>query len=226
MTGTDRGRRAEARREAAPASVVLLLVFVVLAVVSRLQDWALLGFPWWAWLLLGIPALLLVIDLVLGRRREGLVRSRRAALTLLSCLVVGNAAALGVLVVGLVTTSTSDLGGGELLITGFAIYMADVIVFGLIFWELEAGGPVARDAESERRVVDFRFPQDDSAEPGNWTPQFWDYLYVSVTNAIAFSPTDTMPLTLRAKAIMGLEAFLSAVTVLLVAARAVNVLGS
>jgi hypothetical protein len=206
----------------------LLLVFVVLAVVSRSQDWALLGFPWWAWLLLGVPALLLVIDLVMGRRGEGLVRSRRAALTLLSCLVAGNAAALGVLVIGLVTTSTSDLGGGELLITGFAIYMADVIVFGLIFWELEAGGPVARGAESARRRVDFRFPQDDDAEAeaGNWSPQVWDYLYVSVTNAIAFSPTDTMPLTLRAKAVMGLESLLSAVTVLLVAARAVNVLGS
>jgi uncharacterized membrane protein len=75
-------------------------------------------------------------------------------------------------------------------------------------------------------MVDFRFPQDDGAEPGNWSPQVWDYLYVSVTNAIAFSPTDTMPLTLRAKAIMGLESLLSAVTVLLVAARAVNVLGS
>jgi uncharacterized membrane protein len=103
--------------------------------------------------------------------------------------------------------------------------MADVIVFGLIFWELEAGGPAARDAQGERRVVDFRFPQDD-AKAAHWAPQVWDYLYVSVTNAIAFSPTDTMPLSLRAKAVMGLESLLSAVTVLLVAARAVNVLGS
>jgi hypothetical protein len=54
----------------------------------------------------------------------------------------------------------------------------------------------------------------------------WDYLYVSLTNSIAFSPTDTMPLSLRAKALMGLESFVSAITVLLVAARAVNVLGS
>ena len=59
-----------------------------------------------------------------------------------------------------------------------------------------------------------------------WKPQVWDYLYVSLTNSIAFSPTDTMPLSLRAKALMGLESFVSAITVLLVAARAVNVLGS
>jgi uncharacterized membrane protein len=110
--------------------------------------------------------------------------------------------------------------------TGFAIYTADVIVFGLIFWELEAGGPVARRSESPRLAADFRFPQDEDTAPVRWKPQVWDYLYVSVTNSIAFSPTDTMPLTLRAKAVMGLESFLSAATVLLVAARAVNVLGS
>ena len=224
MTSGEASRRAEARREAAPAALVLLAVFVVLAVVSRSQDWALLGFPWWAWLLLGVPAALLAVDLVAARRGEGLVQTRQAALVLLWCLAAGNAGALLVLVLGLVTTSTSDLGGGELLLTGFAIYMADVIVFGLIFWELEAGGPAARRGEDERRAVDFRFPQDD--DPAAWRPRVWDYMYVSVTNAIAFSPTDTMPLSLRAKAVMGFESFLSAVTVLLVAARAVNVLGS
>jgi len=217
-------QRAEARREAAPAAVVLLGVFVVLAAVSRLQDWALLGFPWWAWLILGAPALLLTVDLAAARRGAGLIQTRRAAIALLWLLAAGNAGALLILVLGLVTTSTSDLGGGELLLTGFAIYAADVIVFGLMFWELEAGGPLARKGEERRGSSDFRFPQDDGAAP--WHPQVWDYLYVSVTNAIAFSPTDTMPLSLRAKAVMGFESFLSAVTVLLVAARAVNVLGS
>jgi hypothetical protein len=200
-------------------------MFVALALISRSQDWALLGFPWWAWLVLGIPALLLVIDLAIAGRGQGLVRSRRAALTLLWWLVAGNAVALGILILGLVTTSSSDLGGGELLVTGFVIYTADVIVFGLIFWELEAGGPLVRRATPTRHAADFRFPQDDD-RAASWEPQVWDYLYVSVTNSIAFSPTDTMPLSLRAKAVMGLEAFLSAATVLLVAARAVNVLGA
>jgi len=224
VTSGEASQRAEARREAAPAAFVLLAVFMALAVVSRSQDWALLGFPWWAWLVLGAPALLLTIDLAAARRGPGLVQTRRAALALLALLAAGNAGALLVLVLGLVTTSTVDLGGGELLLTGFAIYAADVIVFGLIFWELEAGGPLARKAEDKHTAVDFRFPQDDDAAA--WKPQVWDYLYVSVTNAIAFSPTDTMPLSLRAKAVMSFESFLSAVTVLLVAARAVNVLGS
>jgi hypothetical protein len=217
--------RAEVRREAAPAAVVLFLVFVALTLLSRWESWALLGFPWWAWLILGVPALILVVDLVVARRRSGLVRSRQAALALLFFLVAGNIGALAVLLFGLMTTNTSDLGGGELLATGLAIYLADLIVFGLIFWELDAGGPVARSSNNRRRVLDLRFPQDENG-PGGWRPQVWDYLYVSLTNAIAFSPTDTMPLSLRAKAAMGIESAISAVTVLLVAARAVNVLGS
>jgi hypothetical protein len=217
--------RAEVRLEAAPASVALFVVFFALALVSRSEGWALVGVPWWAWLILGLPALVLVVDLLVARRGRGLVRSRQAALVLLFCLAAGNVGALGIVLVGLLTTSTSDLGGGELLATGFAIYLADLIAFGLIFWELDGGGPFARRAVRERRVVDFRFPQDEEGA-GTWRPQVWDYLYVSVTNAIAFSPTDTMPFSLRAKAVMALESAISAATVLLVAARAVNVLGS
>jgi hypothetical protein len=134
---------------------------------------------------------------------------------------------VAILVAGLVTESTSDLTGGELLLTAFAIYTADVLVFGLLFWELDAGGPVVRGAAPVRVRSDFRFPQDEEAPTaGGWTPQVWDYLYVSLTNSIAFSPTDAMPLSVRAKAVMGLESAIAAVTVLLVAARAVNVLGT
>jgi hypothetical protein len=220
--------RAEGRREAAPAAVVALLVLGILALVSWSQGWELLGLPWWIWLLLGVPALLLTIDLVLAFRGNGFVRTRRAALFLLSLLVLGNFTALTILVAGLVTMKASVLSGGELLLTGFAIWVSNVIVFGLWFWELEAGGPVARKLAPGRTNPDFQFPQDENPQlaAANWRPQAWDYLYVSLTNSIAFSPTDTMPLSLRAKAMMGLGSAISAVTVLLVAARAVNVLGS
>jgi len=220
--------RAEGRREAAPAAVVVLLVFVVLAVVSRVQEWNLVGLSWWIWLLVAVPVLLLTVDLALTYRGKGIVRSRTAALLLLGLLALGNFAAVVILVVGLVTANSSDLSGGELLFTGFAIWSADVIVFGLWFWEVEAGGPVARLRTSRPATPDFQFPQDDnpSLTTKDWRPQVWDYLYVSLTNSIAFSPTDTMPLSLRAKVLMGFESGISAVTVLLVAARAVNVLGS
>jgi hypothetical protein len=219
--------RAEGRREAAPAALITLLVFLMLALVSRGRGWELLGLPWWVWLLVSLPALLLSIDLLLTFRGSGLVRSRSAALALLGLLVLGNFTALAILVAGLVTENTSDLTGGELLLTAAAIWTTDVIVFGLLFWELEGHGPVARILAPARTRPDFLFPQDENHELAakDWRPQAWDYLYVSLTNSIAFSPTDTMPLTLRAKALMGVESAISAVTVLLVAARAVNVLG-
>jgi hypothetical protein len=219
--------RSEARREAAPAALVALLVLVALAAMSRAREWELVGLPWWIWLVLAVPSLLLTIDLLLTLGGTGLARSRGAALALLALLVAGNFAALALLLTGLVTASTADLGGGELLLTGFAIWTTNVVVFGLLFWELEAGGPAARVLVPERANPDFRFPQDESPElaPRGWHPQVWDYLYLSLTNSIAFSPTDAMPLSLRAKAAMSLESAISAATVLLVAARAVNVLG-
>jgi hypothetical protein len=217
--------RVEGRREAAPAALVALLVFVVLALVSWTQDWHLLGLSWWVWLLVALPVLLLAIDLSLSFRGKGLVRTRRAALLLLGLLALGNFAAIAILVAGLMTANTSQLSGGELLFTGFSIWGADVIVFGLWFWEVDAGGPAARLLASARTARDFQFPQDDDPQD-DWRPQVWDFLYVSLTNSIAFSPTDTMPLSIRAKALMGFESALSAVTVLLVAARAVNVLGA
>ena len=95
----------------------------------------------------------------------GLVRTRRAALVLLGLLVLGNFVALAILVAALVTTDTRDLDGGELLLTGFAIYTTDVIVFGLLFWELDAGGPAVRLQQRERKPFDFLFPQDGSPGP-------------------------------------------------------------
>jgi hypothetical protein len=225
---TDRKPSTEARREAAPAALTALFVLVGLAVVSLIREWELVGLPWWIWLVLALPSLLLAIDLLLSLRGADFGRSRHAALTLLGLLVAGNFAALALLVAGLVTASTATLSGGEILLTGFAIWTTNVIVFGLLFWELEAGGPVARTVVPERRTPDFQFPQDENPQlaPRGWSPQVWDYLYLSLTNSTAFSPTDAMPLSLHAKAAMALESVVSAGTILLVAARAVNVLGS
>jgi hypothetical protein len=217
--------RAEARREAAPAALVALFAYLALAIVSKAAGWELLGLSWWVWLLIGVPLVLLTIDLLMTYRGKGLVRSRKVAVQLLALLALGNFAAVTILVAGLLTANTSELSGAELLLTGFLIWSADVVVFGLWFWEVDAGGPVVRLRASTRTKTDFRFTQDDD-RASDWRPQVWDYLYVSLTNSIAFSPTDTLPLSLRAKAMMGFESGISAVTVLLVAARAVNVLGS
>ena len=116
-------------------------------------------------------------------------------------------------------------GGTELLIAAINIFFTNIIVFGLWYWELDAGGPTCRHF-GETRTRDFLFPQYDvkSVAPVDWRPTFVDYLYVSMTNGTAFSPTDTLPLTHRAKLLMGSQALISLLTLALVAARAVNIL--
>jgi uncharacterized membrane protein len=117
--------------------------------------------------------------------------------------------------------------GLELIYSAALIWMTNVIIFGLWYWELDRGGPGARCAP-EHREPDFLFPQmvNPGTAPKEWTPSFFDYLYVSLTNASAFSPTDTMPLTEMSKMLMLVQSLASLVIVALVAARAVNILGS
>jgi hypothetical protein len=218
----------EARREAVPVIAVALALLAVLAIASAAGGWELLeGVRWWVWLVVAVPLGLLALHLWFaptGRRYEV---SRRIALGLLILVGLANLGALAILIAGLVTTETRNIGGGELLLSAAAIWTTNVIVFGIWFWEIDGDGPVKR-ALHERAMPDFQFPQDENPElkrPG-WKPDAWDYFYVSLTNSIAFSPTDVMPLTHRAKLGMGMGSSVSALTVLLVAARAVNVLGS
>jgi hypothetical protein len=113
----------------------------------------------------------------------------------------------------------------ELLLTGGAIWLTNVTVFALWYWEFDRGGPVAR-AVAPRRYPDFLFPQMTSPElaPPGWSPTFVDYLYTSFTNATAFSPTDVLPLSRWAKLTMMGQSAISLVIAALVVARAVNIL--
>jgi hypothetical protein len=115
--------------------------------------------------------------------------------------------------------------GQSLLLDALNIWFTNVVIFALWYWTIDRGGPFARDLGAASHP-DFLFPQmlGESDETPGWTPGFFDYLYVSFTNATAFSPTDTLPLSVRAKMLMALEAFASLLTVGLVAARAVNIL--
>lgn len=217
--------RYEARREAAGVVVVAVAVLVALALASRSEKWELSGARWWIWLILAIPGLLLCIDLWLGASGIRVVRTRIAGLVLVGIVVLGNVVGLVLLIRGLVTQSSDQLGGGQLLLTAAAIWLANAIVFGVVYWDVDDGGPYER-ATHERVTPDFQFPQDENpalARRG-WRPRVWDYLYISLTAGTAFSPTDTMPLTLTAKLMHGVQSFVSLVIVVLVTARAVNVL--
>jgi uncharacterized membrane protein len=222
---SESAERYEARAEAVPVVALVPLVFVGLAFVSRVEDWEFLGLDWWAWLVVAAPALLLAADLWLGPRGLGFARTRTAGLALLGVMVVFNLFGLIVLVAALVTARSDELGGGELLFTAAAIWATNVVVFGMCFWELDGGGPSER--ARSRTLSDFQFPQDQTPDLAPaWQPRVWDYLYTSLSTATAFSPTDAMPMTLRVKALMGVESVLSLVIVVLVTARAVNVLGT
>ena len=109
------------------------------------------------------------------------------------------------------------------------IWRRDIIVFGLVYWEVDDGGPVVRRANKERRTPDFQFPQDENPELVTTQAVASPHLGLPVRlpdGSSAFSPTDAMPLTCRAKVLLGIESTVSLVIVVLVTARAVNVLGS
>ena len=218
----------DARNDAAPFALTAAGLLVGLALVSRQAHWTLLGHRlWWWWLVVAAPYICLSATLLLGVGR--LVRHNRRreiVIALLSLVWVFNALGVGVLVLSLVAHSGVHITGRQLLFSGGVVWFTDAVAFGLAFWELDCGGPVARALASTPRKPDFQFPQDENPQLARdgWAPRLWDYFYVSLTNSIAFSPTDAMPLTRPAKGLMAAESMLSAVTVLLVAARAVNIL--
>jgi hypothetical protein len=219
--------RREARGEAILFVVVTMALLIVLAVTSLLAGWELIGLPGWVWFALCIPEAILIGGLFLSAQVGDDERHRRWLQRLLALVVLGNLIGLLVLLAGLLTEESSDLSGAQLLTSGVVVWLTNVIVFGLSFWTLDSGGPVRR-ALAGRRRPDFLFPQDGnrSFAPEAWYPRLEDYVYVALTNAIAFSPTDAMPLTRWAKSLMAVESMISVAAVLLVAARAVNIIGA
>ena len=195
-----------------------------LAAIDKAKGWDIIDLSWWAWLLLASPALLLMILLLAAPLAElSPGRVRNVGVALLGLLVAADAFGVGVLLAALAGSSAASLSAGELLTHGAVVWLTNIITFGLLFWLLDVGGPRVR-AERGRPDPDFLFPQDTI--PGtDWSSRLSDYLYVSLTNAIAVSPTDTMPLTRRAKGLMAVESLISYAVVILVVSRAVNALG-
>jgi hypothetical protein len=217
----------ESRWEAAPAVALLIGLQVALGLVSKTKGWSLWGLPWWVWLVAVLPETILVALLAWNRPLRWLEQvghRRTVALSLLALISLTNAlflvALLGEIVQG------DETSGGQLLLKAAVVWSTNVIAFGLWFWGFDRGGPVRR-LEDDPPPPDFQFPQTENpelAEP-DWQPQIVDYMYVSFTNSIAFSPTDAMPLTRRAKLLMLCESSVSSITILLVAARSINILG-
>jgi uncharacterized membrane protein len=215
----------ERRWEAAPAVLAVIVLQLALALVSLERDWKIWKFHWWVWTLAVVPEAILLVSLAWDSARrfvERLGHRRNVALALLAVISLENAVALVALIASLV--EGKETSGGQLLLKGLTIWSTNVIAYALWFWGIDRGGPVRRGRPNPPSP-DFQFPQMENpglAAPG-WYPQLFDYIYVSFTNSVAFSPTDAMPLTRRAKLLMLSESAVSAVTILLVAARAVNI---
>ena len=176
-----------------------------------------------------LPVLETVLLVVLVASNPRRVTYATRQLRLLSLLLIAvaslaNAWSAGSLVAGLVH-GTEGNDPGQLLFTGGNIWLTNIVVFGLWFWDLDRGGPGAR-ARAEKDTPDFLFPQMTAPHLAGpeWEPHFVDYLYLAFTNATAFSPTDTLPLSRWSKLAMMLQSAISLTTGALVIARAVNIL--
>ena len=217
----------ESRWEAAPAVTVVIALQVMLALVSMEQHWKLAGLSWWVWLVSVGPEVALLLVLSVDRSRRLLEQRgwrRLVGLTLLGVVNLSNALLVVALIVSLV--HGQEKSGGQLLLKGATVWATNVIAFGLVFWAFDRGGPIRR-TQPNPPPPDFQFPQMENPQLAapNWYPQLVDYVYVSFTNCIAFSPTDAMPLSRWAKLMMLTESAIAAITILLVAARAVNIFG-
>jgi len=177
------------------------------------------------WLVPSLEVVLLVGLAVSTPRqleREHTLR-RNSAMVITGVVSLANIYSLLLLANGLLHHATTN--GRGLIFSGILIWLTNVLIFGLWYWELDRGGP-GRRAAGHDLAPDLLFPQmtDDRIEPVDWRPLLVDYLYVSLTNATAFSPTDTLPLSRTIKALMGLQSLVSLLTLGLVVARAVNIL--
>jgi hypothetical protein len=218
-------RRAEARWPAFASLIVMLVLYALTPAefVPRL-------------VLIGIAVLMFIPLIVLNPHR--LTRetswSRWLSISLGLVLVSGNLVDMGSLIFDLVSGSTL---GYLILLTALQVWVANIVAFAIVYWEMDRGGPVSRGTQPRDKLgrPDFKFVQDDNAdsvteirnqssESADWRPGFIDYLYLSLTNMTAFSPTDTMPLSSRAKMLMGLQSVCGFILLALVIARSVNIL--
>jgi hypothetical protein len=206
-----------------PGVLAVLAVVCLLAVLpGRISL-----FPAWVPYVLGVAVLTPMVGagLTAGKGRwESLERT----ITVLFFLVVvaGTLTNLANLISAMVRRA-EEVSGLQLLASSIGVWITNVLAFSLLYWQLDRGGPGARE-NKERIKPDWLFPQTGASEeaPPDWQPTFVDYLFLGFSTATAFSPTDALPLTSRAKILMMIESSISLMTILVVASRAINILGS
>jgi len=181
-------------------------------------------FPTWVVPAIGIAALAPLVILNPRRIDREEKWSRWLGVGFAILLTAVNQLYVGAIIRELINGQAKGTG---VLLTAAGVWVTDVIAFSLVYWELDKGGPVARRVEglADDARQDFRFPQqDNTVGVEGWVPEFFDYAYFALSNMMAFSPTDVMPLTRRAKGLMAFQAITGFVILALVISRAVNIL--
>jgi hypothetical protein len=212
------GRSIEPRWQAVLA--ILTVLVLVVGVPGQLRL-----FPGWVPYVI---ALSMLLSTGLARLTRGhplwLQLERRLLLVFTGVSCLANVAGLGYLLRA--ALSAPEVTGLQLLASGISVAVTNVLNFSLLYWCIDRGGPEARVGHAGFRP-DWLFPQEGipTAVPADWHPTFVDYLYLGFTTATAFSPTDVLPLTSRAKLLMMLESTIGLITLVIIAARAINILG-
>jgi uncharacterized membrane protein len=201
-----------------PASVALV---VCVALYVLLPDRLVVGPHWLLPVLVALP-----LGPLSARRHRHPDEStwiRHATIALIALVTLANVTSMVLLVHHLLVSQVSQ--GRKLIYSAVAVWLTNVILYGLWFWEVDRGGPHRR-ASGEKLLPDLQFPQMENPglAPEHWRPRFTDYLYTSFANGTSFAPADAMPLTFRMKALFTTESIVSLVTIAVVAARAVNIL--
>jgi hypothetical protein len=185
---------------------------------------------WWLLPVLEFVLLVTIITIDPGRVDDRSIQVRRLTIGLIAIMTIGTMAGVALLVYDILSNNVLFhpgvvLNATDLFGRGAALWVTNVIVFSLWFWELDRGGPAERAAGS-RIPPSFAFPENAMPEfaAEGWSPIYPDYLYLAFTNATAFSPTDSLPVKTWAKMAMMLQSVVSLVTAILVVARAINVL--
>jgi hypothetical protein len=175
-----------------------------------------------SWLLVAVEAVFvfLLVTATLSRGRVSPATNRISSLFLLVLVTLTLTAGIGHLIS---TLKSSNVLGIDLIRSGLLLYCFNILVSALWYWEIDGGGPEKRRL-SDHLAVDFLFPQQMGGYGGNWAPQFFDYMYLAFTAATSFSPTDTMPLSQRAKFLMMVESALALVIISFVVSRAINII--
>jgi hypothetical protein len=221
MNGQTRAPHFEPRWPVALAILAVIFLLVVLPDRIRL-------FPMWATYVVGLVVLVPIVAIGLTAAKTQWLRVERVVI--LSFFVVAGAITLANLanLINAMVNRSAQIDGLQLLTSSIALWTTNVLIFSMLYWQIDRGGPEARVNDARARA-DWLFPQEGApAEdmPHGWHPNFIDYLYLGFSTATAFSTTDAMPLTPRAKLLMMLESTISLMTIVIVASRAINILGN